>query len=190
MGWKAIYKDLTVVSEDDGVARPVQDGQDGKLIIVAQEDYGHSVAIDLVNGLVALEYTHLGVQNGTIEISASVIFAICDETNVVGEFKELDQTFEPWYKCSENDDEGSTLQEPCPNGHQRHPVLHEDGSQAMVRTDTLSELKWRPIWFTRHTVPGGVTKVIGAQVTLPESQGNKNIKKLISIFEDGRIGID
>lgn len=239
--WRAIYKDsLEFVKEEDGIPRPVQDGQDGKLCVVAEQlDNGHSVAVDLTNGVIAIDYDHLAIQNGTIELSAKLIFSICQETSVVGEFRHLEQIYEPWYNCfktkfiswykcthtkmdTENGngeiecdngapepgvcaegheriegtrevacDSGSTKKNQlCARGHNRLPQMNPDGKQAQVRTDILHELEWRPIWFNRHSLPGGVTHVIGAQVTLPALQGGKNLKKLVSLFEDGRIGID
>lgn len=168
MGWKAITKDGQLLQEDGNTGRPVDLGNEGGLIVVAQEDYGHSVAIDLINGVVAYGYKSLGVQNGTIELdSPTFMFHICDETNVVGGLFHLEQRFEP------------------------HPDT--DGNPSYVRTDYTTPLQWRPIWFTRHTSTslGEVTvKVIGAQVTLPEEYKGKNVKKLISLFDDGRIGID
>jgi hypothetical protein len=56
-------------------------------------------------------------------------------------------------------------------------------------TNTFTVPIWRPIWFTRVTA-GVPTKVIGAQTTLPIEFGGKNIKKLVSIFADGRLGVD
>jgi hypothetical protein len=55
--------------------------------------------------------------------------------------------------------------------------------------NTFTPLLWRPIWFTRVT-GGNPTKVIGAQTTLPPEQGGYNVKKLISIFSSGALGID
>lgn len=191
MGWRAIYKDLRFVKEEDGIPRPVKDGQEDQLCVIAEESYGHSVAVDLVNGIIAVDYDHLAVQNGTIEVTAKALLWICEETNLVAEFSDLKQELEPWYRCPEDDDPGSSNKdETCANGHARQAVLHEDGTPVHVRTDILIPLVWRPIWFIRHTLPGGDCKVIGAQVTLPESQGSRNIKKLVTIFEDGRIGID
>ena len=55
--------------------------------------------------------------------------------------------------------------------------------------NNITPLVWRPIWFTRVTA-GQPTKVIGAQTTLPKEFGGKNVKKMISIFESGSLGID
>lgn len=172
MGWKAFYKSGKVENEDDpGVGRPVQAGEDGELLCIAQEDFGHKVAVDLINGSVCLGYDTIGVQNGTIELNnPKVIFYIADETSIVGEFKNLRQDFVPW-----RDEQG-------------RKVLGNDGKYTTVRNDILTDLVFRPIWFTR--VIGGVpTKIIGAQTTTPEMQGSKNIKCLISIYADGRLGI-
>ena len=171
--WKAFYKSGLVQTEDDpGVGRPVQAGEDGELLCIAQEDFGHKVAIDLINGTVCLEYDSIGIQNGTIELSnPGVIFSICEETNIVGDYKHLKQEFVDW-----RDEDG-------------RKILSEDGRYTKVRNDILTDLIWRPIWFTR-TTSGVPAKVIGAQTTTPEIQGSKNIKKLIILFSDGRLGID
>lgn len=172
MGWRAITKDGEELYEATH-ARPVQAGEEGNLLVIAQEDYLHSVAVDLINGIVIIDYDSLGVQNGDIEISGGKLrFLICDETNIVGEFKHLEQKIEDL-----RDEDGRR-------------VLH-DGRYVKVRTDILHPLVWRPIWFSRHisALPAPV-KVIGAQVTLPKDQGGKNVKKMISLFPDGQIGID
>ena len=156
MGWKALYRDGHIVEEGGDQGRPVQAGEEGALALIAQEDFGHNIAVDLINGVILLEYTQLSIQNGTVEIDPKYRLYICDETNVAGELFDIAK--------SEPDKDGWFEQKMIP-------------------------LIWRPIWFTRYTnsVP---TKVIGAQTTLPEVYGGKNVKKLISIFEDGRVGID
>jgi hypothetical protein len=168
MGWIAITRKGELLREEDGLGRPVDAGNNGELIIVAQEDYGRSVAVDLINGIIAIDYESIGVQNGTIELAnPKLMFWICDETNIVGELKHVEQIFTP--------------------------AVAEDGSDSFVRTDILHDLQWRPIWFTRHTntlLGSFQVKVIGAQVTLPEEYNGKNVKRLVSIFSDGRIGID
>jgi hypothetical protein len=155
MGWKALYKDGTIL-EEGSVARPVQAGEEGLLALIAQEDFGHNIAIDLVNGVILFEYTFLRAQNGTVEIDPKYKIAICDETNIVGELYDVVK--------SDPDEDGWFSQEIVP-------------------------IQWRPIWFTRIT-NGIPTKVIGAQATLPEMYGGKNVKKLVSLFSDGKLGID
>jgi len=156
MGWIAYYRDGTSLSEDkDG--RPVQDGQDGKLAMVLQEDFGHKVGIDLINGIVYVDYQSIEYQNGTFAIDTPrFVFFVCDETNIVAELFDVTAT-EPdaqgWYE------------------------------------NIITPIQWRPIWFTRHTNEA-ITKVIGLQATLPEGFGSRNVKKVISLFEDGRLGID
>lgn len=172
MGWRAITKEGEELREETH-GRPVQAGEEGKLLVIAQEDYLHSIAVDLVNGVIAIDYDGLQVQNGTVEISNPKVFLhICDETNLVGEFRHLERKFE-----FARDEDGKK-------------VLHE-GKFVKVRTDYLTPLTWRPIWFSRNisTIPAPI-KCIGAQVTLPKEQGGHNVKKLISIFPDGRLGID
>lgn len=166
MGWKAIQRNpLKVLAESNedgsptGLGRPVDAGNANELLGVAQEAYGRSVYIDLTNGVIVLDYSKLGLQNGTVEIeNPREVIIICDETNIVGEFFHQDVT--------EPDAEGNV-------------------------TMTYRPLIWRPIWFKRHisNLNGGPIEVIGAQTTLPESQGEKNIQKIVNLYPDGRIGI-
>lgn len=167
MGWISIAKDGTTLREEDGIPRPVAAGEEGSLAVIAQEDYGRRVAIDLINGIIAIGYESLGIQNGTVELRGQpLLIWICDETNIVQDMRHLEQRLDPM------DD--------------------VNGEPSFVRTDILTSLTWRPIWFSRNTVPGGgaPVKVIGGQTTLPTLQGGGNVKKLISIFDDGRLGID
>lgn len=176
MGWVAIFKDGTLLREEDGKARPVDAGNNGELVVIAQEDFGRKIAVDLLNGVIAFDYKSLGIQNGTIELDQpGFIFAICEETNVVGEYKHLKQEF-VW----DRDEEGKRIL--------------ENGKYKKVRNDILTDLVWRPIWFTR-TTSNGITadvsvKIVGAQTTTPKGQGERNIKKLITLFPGGSIGID
>lgn len=165
MGWIAITKENKILREEDGITednpgggRPVDLGNENKLLVIAAKEYGHSVAIDLVNGVIALDFEDLGVQNGTIELhNAKAIFTICEETNIVGEFKHRKTT------------------RPKKNGD--YLITYED-------------MVFRPIWFTRHisALPAPII-VIGAQTTTPSEQGKRNIKKIVSLYPDGRIGI-
>jgi hypothetical protein len=170
MGWIAYTRGGEILREETH-GRPVKDGEDGKLLVIAQEDYGHNIAVDLVNGIIAIDYEHLGFQNGTLELAGDKVrLWICEETNISAEMMHLEQK-EEFLK----DEFGRmTLQ---------------DGKFVKVRTDYLTPLTWRPIWFSRVT-NGIPTKVIGAQTTLPKEMGGRNVKKLLSIFPDGRLGID
>lgn len=171
MGWRAITRNFEELREDEH-ARPVQAGDEGSLLVIAQEDFGHSVAVDLVNGLIAIDYDYLGIQNNSIELANDKFrFLICDETNIAGEFMHLTQELVDF-----RDENGRR-------------VLGPDGRYQKVRNDILTPLIWRPIWFTRWT-NGVPVKVIGAQTTLPEIQGGKNVKKMVMLYPDGRIGID
>jgi hypothetical protein len=171
MGWIAYHKDGTVLNESEH-GRPVAAGEEGNLLCIAQEDYGRKVAVDLVNGVIAFDYERLGMQNGTLELeNPKFMFWICEETNIVGEFRHLTQEL-VWFK----DENGKYIRD-------------SEGHGQKVRNDILTPLLWRPIWFTRYTM-GQPTKVIGAQTTTPDMQGARNIKKMVSIFIDGRIGID
>lgn len=179
MGWKAIYKDTFEIQQEynedgshSGLGRPVEAGNEGKLAVVAEEDFGHKVAVDLNNGMVAIDYDSLGIQNNTIELAnPKLMFNICEETNIVGELMHLKQEL-----VYLRDEAGKK-------------ILGADGRYQRVRNDILTPLIWRPIWFTRYTM-GIPAKVIGAQTTTPKMQGEKNVKKLIILFSDGRIGID
>jgi len=153
MGWLAITKDFKILREEDGITednpgggRPVELGNTGGLRLCAVEGNGHKVAVDLINGVIAVDYDRLGVQNETIE-----------QTNIVGEFKHR--------KTTRPDKAGNFF------------ITYED-------------MVFRPIWFTRNisTLPGPVL-VVGAQTTTPKEQGRRNIKKIVSLFPDGRVGI-
>lgn len=170
MGWIAITKDGETLREETH-GRPVLAGEEGKLLVIAQEDYGHSVAVDLINGIIALDYKSLGLQNNTVELdSPQSMLWICDETTIVGELAEYD------YRMDDFIDESG------------NKIITSDGTFFQVKTDILTPLIWRPIWFSRVT-NGVPTKVIGAQTTLPVEQGGGNVKKMVSLFVDGRIGI-
>lgn len=172
MGWIAITKGFEILREETH-GRPVQAGEEGNLLVIAQEDFGHRVAIDLVNGIVFVDYDDLSVQNGTVGIANDKMrFVICEETNIVGELAHVEQRLD-WHR----DESGKKVLDP------------ETGRFLQVRSDILTPLTWRPIWFTRWT-NGQPTKVIGAQTTLPKEYGGRNVKKMISLFGDGRLGID
>ena len=165
MGWLAITRESKILREEDGITednpgggRPVELGNNGGLLVCATEGYGHKVAVDLVNGIVAIDYENLGVQNGTIELhEPKLLFTICEESNIIGEYKHR--------KTTRPDKLGNYL-------------------------ITYEPVIFRPIWVTRHisTLPGPVY-LIGAQATTPKEQGKRNIKKIVSLFPDGRIGI-
>ena len=183
MGWLAITKTGDLYREGDPNpergGRPVQKGEEGELAVIAQEDYGHNIAVDLYNGIIAIDYESLAVQNGTIELSGQkMMLWICDETNIVGELAHYRAEFVPYI----DEEKGKPVYQKDADGHNDYskPIL--------VRNDILTPLTWRPIWFTRFT-NGIPTKVIGAQTTLPEDYGGKNVKKYVCLFADGRIGV-
>jgi hypothetical protein len=156
MGWIAVSKDHQILREGEQ-GRPVEAGNEGNLLFIMQEDYGHKVAIDLVNGVIILEYDDWGVQNGTVEImNPKTVLYVCDETNIGADLFDIES--------SEPDVEGWYTNEFIPT-------------------------TWRPIWFTRMT-NGDPTKVIGVQATLPQAHGGRNIKKMVSLFSTGAMGID
>lgn len=171
MGWRAINRNLDETREETH-GRPVQAGEEGNLLLIAQEDFGHNIAIDLINGVIFIDYEYLQIQNDTIEIANDKArILICDETNIVGELMNLRQEL-VYFK----DEQGRR-------------VITPEGRFQMVRNDILTPLIWRPIWFTRWT-NGDPVKVIGAQTTLPPLQGSKNVKKMVMLYPDGRIGVD
>lgn len=124
-----------------------------------QEDFGRKVAVDLLNGVIIIDYDYweINPNTGLVDIyNPRTVFHICDETNILGGLFDTIST-EP----------------------------NEEG----IVFNTFVPLVWRPIWFSRIT-NGDPTKVIGAQTTLPPVYGGKNIKKMISIFSSGELGID
>ena len=128
----------------------------GGLKFIAQQDFGHNVGIDLINGTIFLDYDSVGLQNGTVEIhNPKQVIWICYDTLIAGDLFHLRQ--------SEPNTEGWFDQKAIP-------------------------LKWRPIWFTRW-INGVPTKIIGAQSTLPKAHGSRNVKKMVMLFSDGRLGI-
>jgi hypothetical protein len=156
MGWIAVNKEKEVLREETH-GRPVQEGEEGNLLFIMQEDFGHKVAVDLVNGVIIVGYEDWAIANDTVEIyGPRTVFYICSETNIIAEFFHTEQ--------SEIDKEG-------------------------WYTNTFTPMIWRPIWFTRTTA-GTPTKCIGAQTTLPKEYGGGNVKKLVSIFQTGALGID
>lgn len=174
MGWIALTKDGEMYREGDPNpergGRPVAKGEEGSLAIIAQEDFGHKVAIDLYNGLIAIDYDSLETEDGIrLENPKSLIW-ICDDTNIVGDLFEMEQEFVPW-----EDEKGRRY-------------VNNDGSLVTVRNDILKPLIWRPIWFTRITA-GEPAKIIGAQTTLPPEFGGRNVKKMVILYANGRIGI-
>jgi hypothetical protein len=169
MGWRAVYRDGTEKNEENS-GRPVQDGDEGKLALIAQEDYGNKVAVDLINGIIHIGYDHLDIESGQI-IGAPVKFWICEDSNIVGMLAHHKEVL------SDYRDE---------NGRR---VINEEGRITKVRTDVFTPLLWRPIWFSRVT-NGDYTKVIGAQTTTPTEFGGRNVKKMVFLFSSGDIGID
>lgn len=155
MGWTAYHKDGTVLNEGEH-GRPVQAGEEGQLRFIVQEDYGHKIGLDLVNGVIIVDYDSLDLQGGGIAVeNPKIVLYVCDETSVVGELFKVYKTKpnkEGWFK------------------------------------QTQIPFIWRPIWFTRH-INNDTVKVVGLQTTLGTPYKRKNIKKLISLFSDGRIGI-
>jgi len=70
-------------------------------------------------------------------------------------------------------------------------LMNIEPSEADAKGDyvnTFIPLQFRPIWFTRVTA-GVPAKIIGLQTTTPEEYGGRNVKMLISLFSDGRMGI-
>ena len=170
MGWIALTKDGDTYQEGDPNpergGRPVAKGEEGSLAIIAQEDFGHKVAVDLYNGVIAIDYESLGFQDGQIElVNPRTIIWICDETNIVGDLFDIKAEFFDYV-----DEKG------------RKYIDTRLNDTIKLRNDIVIPLIWRPIWFTRFT-NGLPTKVIGAQTTLPTNYGGKNIKKMVSFLK-------
>lgn len=178
MGWRSISRSGEVRYEGhenpELGGRPVAQGEEGNLLFIEQNDYGHRVGIDLKLGVILFDYENdVTIQNGTIEISSpKYIMWMADETSIVGEMAHISHEYQ-----LKRDEKG-------------RKVHDDDGKLVQVRTDILTPLTFRPIWFSRHIsgLPAPV-KVIGLQTTLPEINGGGNIKKLINLYPDGRIGV-
>lgn len=163
-GWFAITKELKILQENDGITednpgggRPVDLGNEGGLLLAGYRGYGHSVAVDLINGILFLDYDFIKLQNNSLEINARTVLYMCEETNILGEYK-----------------------------HRKTTKPRKNGDYFI----TYDPMIFRPIWFNRHisTLPGPVY-VMGAQTTTPSSEGKRNIKKMVSLYPDGRVGI-
>jgi hypothetical protein len=159
MGWEAYYRDGTVLREEDGVGRPVNDGEEGNLAIIAQKDFGHYVGVDLDHGIIFIDLEKIERQGDDwYFVNFRSYFWITEETNTVGAME--------------------FMVPPTPD-------------EAGWYIPEYYHCTWRPIWFTRVT-NGDPTKVIGCQTTLPDENevSGKNVKKLICLFSDGRLGIN
>jgi len=80
----------------------------------------------------------------------------------------------------------------CDETNRLFDFLHEDKTEPDADGNyfvNFRPLLWRPISFIRWT-NGQPCHVIGAQTTLPENYGGKNVKKMVSLFMDGSLGID
>ena len=139
----------------------MEQGEKGNLLVIAQEDYLHSVAIDLANGKILLGYEELSVENGEINIkNPKYTIAICDETNRIHDLFRTETT--------NPDADGNVINTYYPI--EWRPIW-------FTRNTLIAE--------------GLISvKVIGAQATLPPEFGGKNVKKLVSLFPDNTIGID
>lgn len=138
--------------------RPVELGNNGGLRVAGATEYGHTVAVDLRDGILFIDPDNIEIQNDTVSLAGSkAIFYMCEETNILGEFKHR--------KTTKPDKQGNYFA-------------------------TYDPMIFRPIWFNRiiSTLPAPVI-VIGAQTTTPSDQGKRNIKKMVSLFPDGRVGI-
>lgn len=172
MGWKSLDKQGNWLSEDEH-GRPVQAGEEGNLVMITQEDYGHLIVVNLINGIINIDPKgYPTIQNGTIEIDGGAQLWLCEDTSIVGDMAHLSHTYE-----LKRDEKGRKMRD-------------EKGNLIEIRTDHLTPLTFRPIWFTRHyaALPAPV-KIIGVQVTLPELQGGANYKRMVMLFPDGRLGI-
>lgn len=67
-----------------------------------QEDYGHKVAIDLVNGVIIIDYEDWSVDDDIEVSSPKVVLWLCDETSRIAGLVDMEQ--------SEVDENGFRLQ--------------------------------------------------------------------------------
>ena len=178
MGWKSISKTGEIRYEGhenpELGGRPVQQGEEGNLVCIIQEDYGHTIVVDLIGGAIGIDPETYEFQNGRFYIhNAKTLLFLADETSIVGEMAHVEQKFD-----LKRDKKGRKIHD-------------ENGKLVEVRTDILTPLVMRPIWFTRHinSAMSTIVKVIGLQTTLPEIQGGQNVKLMLSLYPDGRIGI-
>jgi hypothetical protein len=154
----------------------VAQGEEGNLLFIEQEDYGHRVGIDLSRGIILIDYDEpTTYQNGTLEVHGTPksVLWMTDETSVVGEMAHIEVA-----KELKRDEKG-------------RKVHDDNGKLVEININKYVPMSFRPIWFSRHisTLPAPV-KVVGLQTTLPELQGGSNKKKMVSIYPDGRLGID
>lgn len=177
MGWIALYHDGTIKREEanEPSGRPMYD--DDKIRAIAQIDYLNSVAVDLRDGIIYFGFETMTLQDGVLEFDRIIgVLQICEETTIIGDLKHIRSELEPQFN-----EDGT-------------PKMNTaDGTQVQLKTDYETPIQWRPIWFSRVIMsPLGnvIVKVIGCQTTTPEVYGGRNIKKLISLFPDGRVGID
>lgn len=159
MGWIAYHKDGTVTQEThDG--RPVKEGEEGKLSFIIQEDYGHKIGIDLINGVIIIDFEGLEIQNGGVYITnPKAVLYVADETSVIAELQKVKKTKpnkEGWFEYKH---------EPF----QWRPIWFSRNF-AMAAESAV--------------------KVVGLQTTLGAPYKRRNIKKMVSLLPDGRIAID
>ncbi len=146
MGWRAINKQGEfLLEEKDG--RPMKQGEEGNLLVIAQEDYLHSVAIDLISGRILFGYEELSVdENKQINIkNPKYVISICDETNRVSDLFNTSET-------------------------------KPDADGNVIRTYTPIEWRPIWFTRNTLTGMGTIiVKVIGAQATLPKEFGGRII---------------
>jgi hypothetical protein len=139
--------------------RPVEMGTNNELIAIAEEENHHNVMVLLEHGIIALEYEGFEFENAKLIVKNPKVILNICEETLI--VSDLKEIERVWH----NKEEGwfSDIE---------HPLI------------------WRPIWFSRvFPMQGQSVKVIGAQTTLPEVHGGQNVKKMISLFPDGRLGI-
>lgn len=155
MGWTSLSRTGEILVEGTH-GRPVAAGEEGSLRAIFQEDYGHKVAIDLIGGVIIIDYESWELQNDTLGFAnPQTVLYICDDTLIGADLfnvRRYRPNKEGWYK------------------------------------NKVTPIVWRPIWFSR-VINGEYTKVIGAQTTTPKVHGKHNVKKMVMLFPDGRIGI-
>lgn len=165
--WRAFTKDGQHLFEGKH-GRPIEAGNNGELVAICEEENHHQILVDLIHGVIIIGYdgVEISEETKTLQVNGPKLFIwIADETNIVGDLKEVVRK-------------------------EVTPPPEEEFKEGWY-SETEYPLIWRPIWFTRHVI-GAVTtqvRVIGAQTTLPEMYGGHNVKKMVMLYDDGRIGI-
>lgn len=165
MGWLAITKDSKILREEEGITEDNPGG--GRPVELGNEGGLLAIGVEGNGHKVAIDLTH-----GLVAIDYETL-GVQNGTVELGSPKLIFSICEETNIVAEYQ-------------HRKTTRPKKNGDYFIE----YSPMEFRPIWFTRHisTLPGPVL-VVGAQTTTPREQGRRNIKKIISLFPDGRIGI-